>query len=159
MSIWKLCLASFVPLRWNVLPEVHVPYIINGILQCATFKSSHLVIDSICSGTFTWVYHTDRAHKLAGWPGHRKRACGSVSSLVRRGQVSWGEGCAALHTEGLCWEPGGHAVPGQQMGLWLLFPGLSYLTTSSLREQLFHSLHWDATWAAIFLPFFTLYIV
>lgn len=49
--------------------------------------------------------------------GDRKRACGRVSSLVRRGQVSWGEGCAVLPYGGPVLGARGHAVPGQQMGL------------------------------------------
>lgn len=129
----------------------------SGAPKVWVVSGSALYLDSICSGAGT--HHIDGVHGLVGQRGHRTRACGSVSSPVRRGQVPQGEGCVVLHTEGLCRGARGRAVPGQQMGLWLLFPGPSYLTTSSLHEQLFRSLHWDATRAAIFLPFFALYTV
>lgn len=124
------------------IPEVHA--------RCL------IAVICICSATLYWMHRIESAHSLAR---PQKESMWQCQQPSVRGQVSRGEGCAALHTEGLCREPRGHAVPGQQMGLWLLFPGLSYLTTSSLREQLFRSLHWDATRTAIFLLLCTLYIV
>ncbi len=52
-----------------------------------------------------------------------------------------------------CLGPWGHAVSGQQMGLWLLFPGLclTWPLPPALHEQLVHSLHCNAPRTAIFL--------
>lgn len=51
MPITKVCLGSFVP-KFNT-SSPRMTYNINRIPQCTTFNSSHLVIDSICSGTLT----------------------------------------------------------------------------------------------------------
>lgn len=100
----------------------------------------------------------ERSGSLAGVVTEREHVAGSAAQRGVAGFLG-ARAVLLLHTEGLCREARGRAVPGQQMGLWLLFPGPFYLTTSSLHEQLFRSLHWDGTRAAIFLPFFALYTV
>lgn len=100
----------------------------------------------------------ERSGSLAGVAREREHVAGSAAQRGVAGFLG-ARAVLLLHTEGLCRGARGRAVPGQQMGLWLLFPGPSYLTTSSLHEQLFRSLHWDGTRAAIFLPFFALYTV
>lgn len=83
-------------------------------------------------------------------------ACGLVSEA--RGAPAWAEyvacvGAMSSIRRAVCLGPWGHAVSGQQMGLWLLFPRLclTWPLPPALREQLVHSLHCNAPRTAIFL--------
>lgn len=83
-------------------------------------------------------------------------ACGRVSEARRT--HAWAEyvarvGAISSIRRAVCLGPWGHAVSGQQMGLWLLFPGLclTWPLPPALHEQLVHSLHCNAPRTAIFL--------
>lgn len=83
-------------------------------------------------------------------------ACGRVSGAHRA--RAWAEcgapvGAISSIRRAVCLGPWGHAVSGQQMGLWLLFPGLclTWPLPPALHEQLVHSLHCSAPRMAIFL--------
>lgn len=81
-------------------------------------------------------------------------ACGRVSGALRA-WVECGARVGAISSirRAACLGPLGHAVSGQQMGLWLLFPGLclTWPLPPALHEQLVHSLHCNAPRTAIFL--------